>query len=142
MDTDDLEWIVRGSRYDVAFLRPVAQAFASANPKGRRRVENSARIFGEEGPRGLHTEVYKHEGRFKTGEASGRQVAIAAFKGWQLRVYGSVQTIDEKPTFIGTEIDTSKKQNRANKAKLQRAALKFAPAKKAKKGGRSDVQEI
>lgn len=69
--------------------------------------------------RQLSDKHYKWESR---ESCSGRSVPIYAFKEWQTRVYGSPLQMDGKETFICSEIDTAKKQNRANQEKLKRAA--------------------
>ncbi|HEU4583630.1 MAG TPA: hypothetical protein VFS67_35470 [Polyangiaceae bacterium] len=65
---------------------------------------------------------FKYETREPVGGNPVREVSIYAFKEHQTRVYGSPVHLDDRETFICSEIDTAKKQPKANQAKLKRAA--------------------
>ncbi len=123
MKIDDLEYVENGPKGAVALTKPVAAAFEDVNPRARARILRGMQNFSELGPgRHLNQEVFRHEARLKLGH---KQVAIFAFKGWQVRIYGGIEQINGKPTFVGTEIDESKKQYKANRNLLQRAASKL-----------------
>jgi hypothetical protein len=131
MKINDLEYVENGPKGAVALTKPVAAAFEDANAKARARISRAMLNFSELGPgRHLNQEVFRHEERVKLGH---EQVAIFAFKGWQVRIYGGIEQINGKPTFVGTEIDKSKKQDKANRSLLRQAASKLLDLRGVKK---------
>jgi hypothetical protein len=71
----------------------------------------------------LPNDHLKYESRQSDGQ--GNQVAIFAFRALQARVYGAKLEVDGQEVFVCSEIDPAKKQQRADQAKLGRAAVKF-----------------
>ncbi|MEY2929895.1 MAG: hypothetical protein RL033_644 [Pseudomonadota bacterium] len=53
----------------------------------------------------------------------GKAIGVYAFKDNQARLYGATFPLNGKETFICSEIDSAKKQNKADQEKLKRAAL-------------------
>ncbi|MER9869272.1 hypothetical protein NKJ35_19205 [Mesorhizobium sp. M0136] len=68
----------------------------------------------------LGDQMFKPLGRFKG--ASGNDVQIYEFKSWQFRIYGVVRLFRGKRCFLGIACDPSKKKNRADPAKMKKAA--------------------
>ncbi len=77
--------------------------------------------FAETGPSGFQGDMLKSQGRFPDEE--GKLIQVYAFKAYQFRIYGVVESHFGKPAFVGTTCDPSKKSNQADKAKLKKAAL-------------------
>jgi hypothetical protein len=73
--------------------------------------------------RRLSQEKFKKEGNFPDGHHG--KVAVWTFKSWQWRLYGATLTIDGRRCFVGMKVDSSKKQNRANRALLKSTALEI-----------------
>lgn len=68
----------------------------------------------------LGDEMFKSLGRFKTG--SGNEVHVHEFKGWQFRIYGVIKQRNGKRAFLGLSCDPSKKKDKADPAKIKKAA--------------------
>jgi hypothetical protein len=104
------------------------QAIAGTDEISMKRERHLRRYFQEfceqKIPR-LSDEKFKKEGNFPGGRPN-TEVAIWTFKSWQLRIYGSTLAVANERCFVGVEIDLSKKQNKANKQKLESAARKIA----------------
>ncbi len=125
MSTYDLIWVETIGDFGVALTKEVGKAFESADPKARARILRHMEHFASGGRNHLNREAFVFEGRFSGGIKSGQKFAVSAFKAWKVRVYGCVTNLGERTTFVGTEIDLKKKQNRANPAVLRRAAQKM-----------------
>jgi hypothetical protein len=80
-------------------------------------------FYAEDGGDTLGETKFKFEGRFPLGDKAGTEAAIFAFKAKNLRVYGSLRN----GVFVATEIDSTKKQARADQNKLKAAAKKMQP---------------
>jgi hypothetical protein len=80
--------------------------------------------FCELGPDGLDSAQFRREGAFKDGR--GKKVAIFAFKPRQFRVYGAMLNVAGRRCFVGTHVDPSKKQNKADRALLEASAREIA----------------
>jgi hypothetical protein len=80
-------------------------------------------LFAQDGAELLDKTKFRFEDRLPAGDRRGTQVAIYAFKAWQLRVYGGMS--GDESEFICTEIDSSKKADSADQNKLKRAAKKL-----------------
>ncbi|WP_090594256.1 hypothetical protein [Pelagibacterium luteolum] len=127
----EIELVCEGKACRVWITRPVAKAFRGVDAKARSRCLQWMRRFAADGFEFLDAEKFKAEGRFSTGDKSGTKVQIYAFKSWKVRLYGGVV---EGGDFVITEIDPGKKQDAADRAKLERAALKLADYLKGKIG--------
>ncbi|HZP18761.1 MAG TPA: hypothetical protein VFB16_01010 [Bauldia sp.] len=118
--------VVRGDAADIR-LAPTAYAAYVAARAGTDKIsmqrkahlERYFREFCEHNPHRLTDEKFKKEQTFATAHG---KVAVWAFKAWQWRLYGSILTVAGKRTFVGTRVDDSKKQNKANKTLLKLAA--------------------
>lgn len=147
MNVTDLVWMEVGNRYAVALTREVATELAQANEKGQARVRALMVSFLDRGPAGMRGDVFPFEYRSRIGKPP-KSVAVYAFKGHQVRVYGDTYTaaspyilqkggkvpqtvvrcrdqefsIAGKSVFLGTSIDIQKKQDDADKQKLKAAA--------------------
>ena len=101
----------------------VHKQFQRADAHARARCLKWMRFYADDGHDYLDDQKLKYEGKFPSGKPGGTDLAISAFKAWQLRVYGGVVNGNH---FIATEIDIAKKQNAANQAVLKSAAKKLA----------------
>jgi hypothetical protein len=120
-DEADLITVVTGAKYDVVVVQSVARVFQKLAADRRAALKRVMEIFAREGPKDLPPTQYRFEGRHPSGSPKVPEMAVYAFKAWQTRVYGSVVQL-KKSTFIGTEIDDSKKQDKADPECLKRAA--------------------
>ena len=123
----DLELVCEGDHCDVWLLLRVAKAFRSVDAKQRARILELMRILSRDGKTYLAPDKFRFEERFRVGGASGRDVPVYAIKGWKVRIYGSFIQVQGRNAFVGSEIDPSKKQNAADRGKLERAALNLVP---------------
>ncbi|WP_152569483.1 MULTISPECIES: hypothetical protein [Sphingomonas] len=55
------------------------------------------------------------------GRATRTNLMLQAFKGFKIRLYGFVRQVSLKKTFIIVDMDTAKKQNKADPKILKRA---------------------
>lgn len=78
-----------------------------ANPKGRAQIEAVMRTWCRFGPRDLPKEKFRFEKHYENG---GRSVRVDAFKGHQVRFYGTTMQVEDKPMFLVTGTDFSKKK--------------------------------
>lgn len=62
----------------------------------------------------------------KEGNFGAAKVPVWAFKAFQFRLYGSSISYEGKETFFGVQVDSSKKQNRADRKLLEAAADEIA----------------
>lgn len=81
-----------------------------ANIKGRAQIESVMRAWCRFGPIDLPEKKFRFERHFKKG---GKSVRIDAFKGHQVRFYGTTVEVDGKPMFLVTGGDFSKKRDPA-----------------------------
>ena len=147
MDVTDLVWKEVGEKYAVAVTREVDAELARANARGQGRVLTLMKLYVLRGPVGMKGEGFPFEDRILAGKPP-KEVAIRAFKGHQVRVYGDTYPIKNpfnvkngkkvpvdsgeccgaafslvgKSVFLGTAIDIEKKQDNADKEKLTRSA--------------------
>jgi hypothetical protein len=89
-----------------------------ANLKGRTQIEAVMRAWCRFGPTQLPESKFRFEDHFQKG---GKNVRIDAFKGHQVRFYGFTVRIDEKPMFLVTGSDYSKKRDAADRSTLASA---------------------
>ena len=85
------------------------------------RCERHMELLSSHGPKDLNAEKFKNEGQFTLQRHSKKQIAVYAFKAYQLRIYGGFVA----GRFICTEVDLAKKQNKADRGKLRSAADKL-----------------
>lgn len=120
---DDLITVCRGKSFKVMMTKSVSDQFVKVDARERARCQKWMERYAEDGHANLDAEKFKHEGRFTVGDRAGTKVAIYTFKAWAIRVYGGVV---KGNIFVATEIDVSKKQYAADRAKLARAAERLA----------------
>lgn len=123
----DLERVCGGDHCDVWLLKRVAKAFRVLDAKKRARLSELMGILAQDGHQYLPPEKFRFEERFRVGGSAGRDVAVYAIKGWQVRLYGSFVVVNGRNAFVGSEMDSSKKQDNADRATLERAARNLAP---------------
>lgn len=114
----DLVPVRLGTRRKVLMLQKVAKVFADVPDAPRARVLESMKKYAE--GHSLPETLFVYESREARG--NGKEIAVFAFKAKGLRVYGVEMTLDGQASFICSEIDTAKKQTRADPRKLQSAA--------------------
>jgi hypothetical protein len=68
----------------------------------------------------LNDQQFKREGSFKDGY--GGEISIWTFKARKWRVYGAILVIGGKRCFVGTRVDSSKKQDKADQDMLRQTA--------------------
>lgn len=129
----ELDTLIRGLRWVqntgcrwVALLPDVAETFDGLETRWSARLQGYFNQYGIAG-RILSDESFKVEGRFPTGGPRSRQVAVAVFKAYQCRIYGVEVPIRGTKTFVGMEIRTDKKRNKADQAQLRRVARNSSP---------------
>jgi hypothetical protein len=116
---DDIRWQCEGAHCRVGLTRKVSKTFERLDAKIRAGLSRWMGIFAKEGGTNIPPERFKYERRVK---GMDEDIAVYVFKEWQTRLYGAYVT-DEKPTsFLVTEIDDAKKQNKADPACIERAA--------------------
>lgn len=93
--------------------------FNKVDAKARSQLEAAMRTWCRFGPLDIPDSKFKFEERFKKG---GKNIRIDAFKGWQVRFYGTTIIVNGKSVFLITEADLAKKQDAAKRAKLENAA--------------------
>lgn len=121
---EELELICHGKAYRVSMLKSVAKEFKRLDATRRARLLKWMGRYAEDGFEYLDAEKLKREGKFPLGGRNGAEIAILAFKAWQVRVCGGVVSGNH---FIASEIDSSKKQDKADRALLERSAKKLLP---------------
>ena len=88
------------------------------NARGRSQIEAVMRTWCRFGPNDLPDSKFKFETRYENG---GKSIRIDAFKGHQVRLYGSTVQVEGKAMFLVTGHDFSKKQNQADRDILKAA---------------------
>lgn len=114
--------VCSGARFKVLMTPQVEKHLRKADRSQLARCQRWMKKFCDDGFDYLTPEQLKHEGKFSVGDRKGTQISVYAFKAWQLRAYGSVTG----NRFIITEVDIAKKQNEADRDKLEAAARKMA----------------
>lgn len=69
------------------------------------------------------------------GRAKGSNILLMAFKGFKVRLYGFQQTLLKRKTFIVADIDSAKKQNKADQGILKRAKARVTEISKGLNNG-------
>lgn len=70
------------------------------------------------GPRDLPPKKFKFETQYQKDRKNTR---IEAFKGWQVRFFGTTVEVDGKPMFLVTGADLSKKRTKGDQDILKAA---------------------
>lgn len=120
---DELIEVCVGRRFRVSMTRRAYKMYVKADAKARARCEKWMKSYAHDGHEFLDDTKLKHEGKFPCGKPGGTDLAILAFKAWQLRVYGGVVNGNH---FVATEVDIAKKQDGADQTALKSAAKKLA----------------
>ena len=110
----------------VGLLRSVERQFRGLDQRWKKRLERHFRNYCTPNTT-LPPEQFKSEGRFPTGGLRSKEVQVFAFKAFQHRLYGVVESVNGIPTFVGMELVEDKKTNRADQDLLRRVARNFAP---------------
>ena len=121
-----LEKVVSGRLCDVWLAgealfayRQLEKATDENSVKAFKQIKRWMDIFCERGPDNIPDTHFKHQGSFSCGSRDGRQATVFEFKGWQARIYGIQTRHENRRCFIGFRADLSKKQNKANRNKLE-----------------------
>lgn len=117
----DLSTIKKGKLFEVCTPIGLKKTFDQLEVRQKARLNRLIESYAENGHRYLDEEKFKAEGRFPSGKADGATYMVYAFKAWKVRLYGCISG----NRFIITEIDTDKKQNKANPQKIKNAAKRF-----------------
>lgn len=108
-----------GEHGSVAFEEKEWKVFQNeTSPQGRAQVQALMNTWCRVGPRDFPKTKFRFEVHFQKG---GKSVRIDAFKGWQVRFYGTTTEVDGKPMFLVTASDISKKRDPADKDILEAA---------------------
>ena len=110
-------------RFTIYMTREVFETYDELDAKWRARCEKIMEFYARHGPEDLSKEKFRSEHRYHTGGKSGKESMIYAFKAYQVRLYGG--KIPDVDCFVCTEIDPAKKQDKADKTRLRRAARKL-----------------
>lgn len=106
-------WLVGEAKSEYAAL------LARNDANSRKAAIQLPRYFGRyaNGQR-LSDQQFKPQGQKRSGQHT---MQVWEFKGFQYRIYGVVVNVAGKRTFIGTEPDPKKKDNKADASIVQRA---------------------
>lgn len=101
------------------------QAVAGRDTLSVQRKTHLERYFAEfcehtEFNKRLNDQQFKREGAFKDG--SGGEISIWTFKARKWRLYGAILTVSGKRCFVGTRVDSAKKQDKADQGMLKQTA--------------------
>lgn len=88
-------------------------------PKSRAQLHVAMQAWCAQGPRNLPETRFRFEGSYESG---GKRIRLEAFKGWSVRLYGSVSQVDGRPVFLVTGFDDAKKDREADLDILKAAA--------------------
>lgn len=122
----DLIMVQETGRRRVGLLPDVHEVFCELETRWRVRFERYFTTFGTPGLI-LPPEHFKPEGRFPTGGPKSRDVMVSVFKAYQCRIYGVTVQLNAVATFVGMEIVTNKKTDRADQELLRRVARNSQP---------------
>lgn len=107
----------------VSMLQRVHEEYEKILPEWKAKFDVAFKMF--EIGAALPRERFNSEGRHPTGGKGSVDVLIVAFKAHQHRLYGVVIENDGKKTFVGMELVTDKKKNKADQSLLKRIAKKY-----------------
>lgn len=125
--------VATGNMHDVYLSDGVLDEYEKLRQRAERNEQNSVKAwkqleryllrFCEHGHRNMPEDQFKSEGAFAVGD--GKKIQIYAFKPWQWRLYGALREFNDRPCFLGTMVDPSKKNNKADRAILEASARAF-----------------
>ncbi len=124
---DDLIVVCNGRLNDVLATAKVIRmcdAWGRKKPRDRKRLDAMLKKFSDWGTEGFSTDDFAFEDRITVEH---KRVAIHAFKPWQFRLYGFIRKVNHKTSFIATHADPAKKQTKAHRGNLKRAATLSLP---------------
>lgn len=131
IERNDPRCVARGSHADVWLFGEAWDEYQELHKKNdQTSIREAASLkryferFAEHGPKGLSEQMFKPQDRRKVG--GGNEVLIHEFKAYQFRIYGVVCTYKGRRCFLGTACDASKKKDKANPQKLNKAAETWA----------------
>ena len=102
----------------IAFKDKEWKEFLNVIPQTRAKLEVTMTAWTKSGPINLPPQKFTFETQY---EKAGKNARIDAFKGWQVRIYGTTMQVNQKPMFLVTGIDVAKKQDKADPNKLSSA---------------------
>lgn len=107
-----------GDHGSVAFSNRYWKMFNKVEAEARSQLEASMKTWCRFGPVDMPNSKFRFEGRSKK---NGKSIRIDAFKGWQVRFYGTTIHVNGKSMFLVSGVDLSKKRDDAKKTKLDNA---------------------
>jgi hypothetical protein len=108
----------------VGLLNDVYRRFEKLEERWKSKFKNHFKNYGIPNTV-MPREHFNTEGRFGTGGSQSRNVQLFAFKAFQHRLYGVTVPFQGFETFVGLELITDKKTNKADQELLKRVAKKF-----------------
>src|SRR5262245_41562494 len=119
--------LASGLAAEIRALPVVKDSIDGLDEKRKARLRFIMEKAADHGPERLPPEQFKPEERLSIGDKKGTKVEVYAFKVHQYRVYACQTSYRGKRTLVCTDVDESKKQDKANRSILIRAATRFAP---------------
>lgn len=113
-------WLVDGV-YEV--YRDVRDGKDALSVKQATQLGRFMKEFCDKVRTDLNETQFKKEDAFK--HKDGRSASVFAFKPFKLRLYGVICQINNKKVFLGLKVDPEKKQDKANRALLERTAQSY-----------------
>lgn len=127
MTSNEPQEIAVGSLRAVYVDQRVAHMLADIPARHRAHVRSVICRYCDSDLKYFDETQFRKEGRYSSKRKDGKQYQIWAFKGFQIRLYGSTIDFDtssgRKSGFVITAIDLKKKQNKPDKELLKSAAL-------------------
>jgi hypothetical protein len=96
-------------------------ALTGTEERWRKKLQQHFRNFGLPGTT-LPAEHFASEGRHPTGGPKSKDLQLSAFKAYQHRLYGTMFDLEGHQTFVGLQLITDKKKNKADQQLLKRIA--------------------
>jgi hypothetical protein len=121
--------VATGEHADVYLIREARKEYELLKKRNDQNSIQEARSleryfgqFAKVGPSGLSNTMFKEQERVS---CEGTKVMVYSFKAYQFRIYGSIGPYNGKRAFFGTACDPAKKSNKADSAKLKKAAKEW-----------------
>jgi hypothetical protein len=128
-DSDDGLLVGSGEHADVFLFGEAKEEYEALEQRNDqtsmreyRTISRYFQRYADMGAQHLDDTAFKKQDRRSSG---GTTVMIFEFKAYQFRVYGCVGERNGKRCFRGTACDPSKKKNKADPKKLQKAADEY-----------------
>ncbi|WP_312599610.1 hypothetical protein [Brevundimonas sp.] len=120
---DGYEVLSQGTGTHDVLIRTAVKKEIEAQASVDQRAELSELLkrFIQHGVQGLGRNKFNGKEGWFPGERAPGKVRLQAFKPWQLRAYGFLRQFGERPTFIITGVDCSKKADKAKQSVLKAA---------------------